>query len=451
MRNPCAPVVLSILVLAGAFSGRSASAQEGAFQFWTQLSASDAAASRWFGSDVRLSSDGSTALVAAGCQPATSCSPAAYVFVRDQGAWSEQARLEAPGSPPLTRTLTIALSGDGDTALLGIFTAPCPGGGNSCGVAYVYTRYGTEWRLQQTLRPADIQPTDNFGSGVALSGDGSLALIGAHAADCPEFSSCGAAYVFTRTGGFWTEGQKLRGIHEAASFFGSSISMSLDGNSALIAGGFDLGLVFAGRIHFFTRSGGVWTFQSLLTAPDSGAELVGIASLSGDGFTALAQEDNLHGGPVIVYTRTGNTWSSGTVLAGPTFGGELRSFQLSDDGQTALVVTSPSVCSPGVSCGTAEIFRRNGSAWTRVQGFSVPGSGGNYALRSSALSGDTNTVLLGAPEVPCSAGSQCGAVYAFTSAPLAVGIPTLGEAGLAALTLALSLSALILLRRHRKI
>ena len=59
--------------------------------------------------------------------------------------------------------------------------------------------------------------------------------------------------------------------------------------------------------------------------------------------------------------------------------------------------------------------------------------------------------MTGVSRTACPAGDGCGAAYLFTSAPLAVGIPTLGGTGLALLTLALAVGALILLQRRRLI
>ncbi|WP_414533357.1 hypothetical protein [Magnetospirillum fulvum] len=46
---------------------------------------------------------------------------------------------------------------------------------------------------------------DWFGSSVSLSSDGNTAVVGANGA----LSTAGAAYIFTRSGGTWTEQAKL--------------------------------------------------------------------------------------------------------------------------------------------------------------------------------------------------------------------------------------------------
>ena len=119
---------------------------------------------------------------------------------------------------------------------------------------------------------ADLMPSDetgstsHFGWSVALSADGNTALISApfdgidHGAGAP-----GAAWVFVRTGSTWTQqGPKLTG---SSGFFGNTVALSADGNTALISGSNDNQSV--GAVWVFTRSGSAWTQQGpKLTASD---------------------------------------------------------------------------------------------------------------------------------------------------------------------------------------
>ena len=74
----------------------------------------------------------------------------------------------------------------------------------------------------------------NFGSSVALSGDGNTALIGGFA----DNNFVGAAWAFTRSASTWTqEGPKLTASDESgAGGFGGSVALSGDGRTALIGG-----------------------------------------------------------------------------------------------------------------------------------------------------------------------------------------------------------------------
>ena len=128
--------------------------------------------------------------------------------------------------------------------------------------------------------------------------------------------------MYTRSGGVWSQqGPKLVGTGAVGNAVqGISVSLSGDGNSAIVGGYGDNG--FAGAAWVFTSSGGVWSQQ--------GAKLVGTGavgnayqgysvSLSGDGNTTVigGVGDNGGLGAAWVYTRSGGVWSQqGVKLVG---------------------------------------------------------------------------------------------------------------------------------------
>jgi hypothetical protein len=128
-----------------------------------------------------------------------------------------------------------------------------------------------------------------FGYSLALSNDGNTALIGG-----PRDSGlyAGAAWVFTRSGGVWTQqtATKLTGAGEIGNgWFGFKVALSGDGNTALITGYQDNAI--KGAAWVFTRSAGVWTaYPSKLTGvvDEAGNGGFGFAvAMSSDGYTAL--------------------------------------------------------------------------------------------------------------------------------------------------------------------
>ena len=78
----------------------------------------------------------------------------------------------------------------------------------------------------------------------------------------------GAAWVFTRSvAGVWSQqGPKLTGGEEGNSEFGVLVSLSADGNTALVGGWKDNGT--KGAAWVFTRTGGVWSQQGPKLTPD---------------------------------------------------------------------------------------------------------------------------------------------------------------------------------------
>jgi hypothetical protein len=290
-----------------------------------------------FGSSVALSSDGSTALV--GGPRDNSGNGAAWVFTRSGETWTQQGeKLTASG-----RFLeggfgaSVALSSEGNTALIGEFSTYV-----SYGAVWAFTRSGSIWTPDEKLSPsAEVHDEAVFGISVALSSNGSTALIGGY----NDNRGVGAAWVFTRSGATWTEGEKLTGSGESGKgYFGISVALSSDGNTALIGGFIDND--YAGAAWVFTHSGETWTQQGekLTGGGESGGGEFGTSvALTSEGNTALigGASDNEFAGAAWVFTRAGETWSQqGEKLTGTGESGTAhfgQSVALSSEGNTALI------------------------------------------------------------------------------------------------------------------
>src|SRR5207248_1276588 len=149
----------------------------------------------------------------------------------------------------------------------------------------------------------------NQGDSVAISSDGSTAILGAPY----DSSNAGAVWVFTRSAGLWTQqGAKLVFAGATANAYeGISVALSSDGNTLLAAGPADH--TTAGAAWVFTRSGGVWTQQGaklVATGATGNAGLGFSVTLSGDGNTALVGGpiDNSFAGAAWVFTRSAGVW-----------------------------------------------------------------------------------------------------------------------------------------------
>ena len=119
-------------------------------------------------------------------------SGSAYVFVRNGGSWSQQAKLIANDAATEDRFgLAVAISGD--TAVVGAWGDD--DSGSNSGSAYVFVRSGVTWSQQAKLTASDPAPEDWFGTSVAISGD--TAVVGA-LLDDDGASSSGSAYIFVR-------------------------------------------------------------------------------------------------------------------------------------------------------------------------------------------------------------------------------------------------------------
>jgi hypothetical protein len=181
---------------------------------------------------------------------------------------------------------------------------------------------------------------------VALSADGSTALVGAP----DDNGGVGASWVFTRAGGVWSQqGAKLTGAAESgAAGFGASVSLSSDGNKALVGGPFDNVSTEVGAAWTFTRAAGLWT-------------------------------------------QLGTKLTGGTVPPGAWYGWTVA---LSGDGNSALVGGYPSLSTSG----KVFLYVQGGSPWREQAELTAGGAtGGSYFGYDVALSADGNTVLVGGP------------------------------------------------------
>jgi hypothetical protein len=297
---------------------------------------------------------------------------------------------------------SVAISGDGNTAIIGGYND-----NSAAGAAWVYTRSGGVWTQQgNKLVGTGATGGARQGYSVAISGDGNTAIVGGETDD----GSAGAAWVYTRSGGVWTQqGSKLVGTGATGhAFQGNSVAMSGDGNTAIVGGPAD-GLIGAAWV--YTRSGGVWTQQ--------GSKLVGTGGLVGTGLIANVQEgqsvaisgdgnttiiggynDNSGVGATWVFTRSGGvSTQQGNKLVGTgaTGGAPLQggSLAISGDGNTAII----GGWGDTVNVGATWLFTRISGAWTQ-QGSKLVGTGaigGAAQGRSVAISSDGNTAIVGGP------------------------------------------------------
>lgn len=292
----------------------------------------------------------------------------------------------------------LALSSDASTLAVG---------GNN-GVV-VYARVGGVWTHQADVQASNMEAGDGFGLGIALSADGSAMVVGARREDSnatgvggdeADNSSIdsGAAYVFSRSAGAWSQQAYLKASNtDTSDEFGYAVAMSGDGNTvAVSAQGEDSGLAGvqtdnsaaqAGAVYVFTREGGQWQQQAYLKAGNVG-------------------QDDQFGYDLSLS-------ADGSVLA------------IGAPGEAGLAAANPADNS-GPGAGAAYVHGRNGSAWTQLAYLKASNAEAGDSFGSAlALSGDGTTLAVGAwREASASVGVDAdqadnaalaaGAVYVFT-------------------------------------
>ena len=375
------------------------------------LTASNGDADDHFGVSVAI--DGDTIVVGANQEAATvqggpqdnslRSAGAAYVFVRNNAGWKEQAYIKA------SNTDEGASSGDRfgtsvaiwrDTMIVGAPSEDSsPTGGpsdnsiNGAGAVYVYVRVGSAWSQQAFLKGSNTVGEQHFGRSVALSDQ--TAVVGAWLESAPAGSpgsfgedESGAAYVFERSGTSWIETAYLKspgadfndhfGVSVAVE--GDAIAVGAPGDDGSTVGGpSDDGSTNDGAVFVFTRNGAVWAQHAYLKAAD---------------------------------TASGDFFGSSVALSGDTLvigapAGRAGSFGEPQDNSS-------------VKTGVAYLFLRSGATWEQESRFdAVNGGAGDSYGASVAIGGEqvmvgaTGESASGANAPNDNSSSNSGAVYVF--------------------------------------
>lgn len=283
-----------------------------------KLTASDAAANDEFGIDVSIFDD--TVLVGAYLDDSEgeNDSGSVYVFDKPLSGWTtmtETVKLRAddPGAGDNFGN-QVALSSD--TAAIGAFNDD--DAGVNAGAVYVFERVSGSWSMQAKLVASDPAPGDLFGDQVALLGD--TLLVGV----LRDNNTTGSAYVFGRSGGTWTQQQKLTASDaETGDGFGQALDLSDD--TIVIGANFDdhSGFSRAGSAYVFTRhTNGLWTEQFKLLASDPATnDFFGMVAHWGDTVIVGAPGDDdagNHSGSAYVFALGSDAFADTIVASTPT-------------------------------------------------------------------------------------------------------------------------------------
>lgn len=326
------------------------------------LMASDAAPSDEFGASVALAGD--VALVGApGVDDLGQDSGAAYVFRRQAGVWTEEAKL-LPLNGAAGDAFGTSVAILGDIAVVGAPDADKNGAGS--GTVYVFTAQAGVWTLQQEFAGDDTVGGDRFGLSVTVGPD--VLVVGA----AEHTSSAGAAYVFRSVAGTWPQEQKLTAagtVHD--DHFGSSVA--LDGTRLAIGAPFhDSGFGQAGSAYVFEDVGGAWVERQELTAMDGAFDDFFGMSLSLEGDTLLVGAegaDGLHdaSGAAYVFELSVGAWNETAKLTAE--GAD------TDDAFGSSVALSGGLALVGTRSNEAFLFEA-GAGWAPVRRIAGPDESG---------------------------------------------------------------------------
>ncbi|PYU29562.1 MAG: integrin [Acidobacteria bacterium] len=251
-----------------------------------------------FGYSVSLSSDGSTLAAGQTSDPSNATgidgdqkntsapdSGAVFVFAHEGDSWTQQAYVK-PWNTTQRGVLfgySVGLSRDGDTMGVGTYDED-----RGRGAVYVFTRKNKTWAQQIRLTASNAEGGDSLGCSLAISDDGNTIVSGAFdedsilpgiqppnagANDAADDTSSGAAYIFVRKDGKWSQQAYVKAFNTRENDqFGWALAVSRDGNTIAIGSHLE----------------------------DSGAK-----GINGDMKDTTAEDS----GAAYVYTRSGDTWN----------------------------------------------------------------------------------------------------------------------------------------------
>jgi hypothetical protein len=295
---------------------------------------------------------------------------------------------------------------------------------DSSGAVYVFTGAGSAATQTAELTPSNPLADEQFGQTVAISGDGQTLVAAAPGAATASGSDQGAAYVFTNTGGTWTQIAELTVPGTAG--LGTSLAISTDASTIVL--GSPTSNNDNGEAFVFTKSGSTYVQTQELTASTPAASAATTAltragspvaaakkpkpkptptptptpavpaflgdntAISSDGSTIAFGEPNV--GATVVFTKAAgaSTWT--------------QTAQLNGGGDSVAVSSNGEI----VAAGQAGINNLNGAVFVFTE------SDGTFTQASEVLPPANNTIAADA------AGSNLG--MSADGSVIAIGAPT---------------------------
>ena len=383
---------------------------------WTQvkeLTGSDEGSTDDLGYSVAIS--GSTAIVGAPHHKVGTHTEQgeAYVFTESGGTWSQvQEFTSSDGSAGDQFGYSVGISGS--AVIVG---APGHVASGREGAAYVFSNGGGSWSQEAELSVSDAELLDEFGSSVAISA--STAVVGdpENEGD-PGDRGPGRADIFTESGGTWTLAQQITSSDGTIpDEFG--IALAISGSTVLVgAPNHTVGAHTAqGETYVFSESGGTWSQAQEFSSSDGAASDAFGSSVAISGTTAVVGAPNhtvgahTAQGETYVFSESGSTWSQAQELSSSD-GAASDSFgsSVAISGTTAVVGAPNHTVGAHTAQGETYVFSESGSTWSQAQEFSSSDGAASDAFGSSvAISG--TTAVVGAPN------HSGGAAYVYTTGP----------------------------------
>jgi hypothetical protein len=256
------------------------------------------------------------------------------------------------------------------------------------------------------LFAADGLPNDAFGSAVAIAGD--LLVAGAYADDHDGDTNAGSAYVFRRTGGAWSDGEKVvPADSEAGDTFGFRVATN--GSVVFVAAPEKTvnQIEGAGAVYVFTfdHDTQTWIEGARLVSNEPGAnDFFGGGLAAADdtlivGAVRAGDEGPPASGRCFVFRGQDDQWALDQVLSpSAPVSGEFFGSALALDGDTLAIGSIAWHDDTIYGIGKVHIFQLIGGQWVETGQISAPTVGGDpqpHANFGGPIALNNNTLLVG--------------------------------------------------------
>lgn len=293
--------------------------------------------------------------------------------------------------------------------------APTPA---DIGSVEVYARTGTTWTFEAHLVAPDGAVQDAFGTGVALSADGTTLVIGSPESSDPPVSRNGAVYVFTRVGTTWSFSERLVAMdRESLASFGSAVALDASGDRLVVGASYATVGAFAraGAAYVFERAAGSFTERGRYVASDAGDQdrFGTTVAITADGSCFAVSAPNADdevppakgdSGAVYVFEQSGAVFAQRARVVDPAratddrFGSGIALDGSGDRLVVGIEGAADTTGLPAADAGAALVFDYDGSTYVpgqRIVAFDrLDGDGAGAAV---ALSGDGWRLSVGVP------------------------------------------------------
>ncbi len=301
--------------------------------------------------------------------PGAADAGAAYVFRLSEGKWLQEEKL-SPDSLRGNHRFGSSVDINEQRLLIGADFAHGETAGNREGAAFVFEPEDSEWDQSARLWADDGKNGDGFGGSVAMSGN--RILIGAEWVEYPDFDDAGAAYMFEQQDGTWDQVAKFSASQMTIDgHFGNAVDM--DGNRAVVGSMFgDSGAEErTGAAYVFERIDGVWTETATLYPSDVeeydyfGASV----SLNGDRILVGSERDDERGedaGAAYVFDLVDGEWREmGKLMASDGTDLDILGGDVAVWGDRAVVGTGFADANEEDNVGAAYLFEFVDSQWVQ--------------------------------------------------------------------------------------